>query len=54
MVPTSSGSVFDLHLPPDLVRIVVSWDRLPEAIKAGIIAMIEAVENVQQHDLDSQ
>ncbi len=54
VVPTLSGTISDLQLHPDLVRIVVSWDRLPEAIKAGIIAMVEAVESVRQQNLASE
>jgi hypothetical protein len=27
---------------PDLARIVVAWPGLPEAIKAGIVAMVKA------------
>ena len=26
----------------DLARVVAAWDRLPEAVKAGILAMAEA------------
>jgi hypothetical protein len=27
---------------PDLARIVNAWDRLPEAVRAGIVAMVRA------------
>jgi hypothetical protein len=27
---------------PDLAAVVDAWDRLPEAVKAGIVAMIRA------------
>ena len=27
---------------PDLAVVIESWDRLPEAIKAGILAMVRA------------
>ena len=27
---------------PELVRVVEDWPRLPEAVKAGILAMVEA------------
>ena len=27
---------------PDLAAVVAAWDRLPEAVKAGILAMVEA------------
>jgi hypothetical protein len=31
-----------LDLPSDLAAIVVAWPELPEAIKAGILAMVKA------------
>jgi hypothetical protein len=27
---------------PDLVTVVAAWDRLPEAVRAGIVAMVRA------------
>jgi hypothetical protein len=27
---------------PDLATVVNAWDRLPEAIRAGIVAMVQA------------
>jgi len=30
------------HLPPDLAHLVAAWHRLPPAIRAGIVAMVEA------------
>ena len=30
------------QLPPDLARIAEAWDSLPEAVKAGILAMVDA------------
>ncbi len=29
-------------LPPDLAAVVAAWDDLPEAIRAGILAMVRA------------
>jgi hypothetical protein len=29
-------------LTADLARVVAAWDRLPEAIKAGILALVQA------------
>jgi hypothetical protein len=29
-------------LPPDLAAVIEAWDRLPEAIRAGIVAMVKA------------
>jgi hypothetical protein len=31
-----------LQFPPDLARVAAAWDRLPEAIKAGILALVQA------------
>jgi hypothetical protein len=30
------------HLPPDLALVVGRWEGLPEAVRAGIVAMVEA------------
>jgi hypothetical protein len=27
---------------PELAEIVAAWDRLPEAVRAGIVAMVKA------------
>jgi hypothetical protein len=37
----------DLHhdtcqTDPDLAAVVDAWDRLPEAVRAGIVAMVQA------------
>jgi len=29
-------------LPPDLTQVAASWESLPEAVKAGILAMVTA------------
>ena len=29
-------------MPPDLAEVIEHWDRLPEAVKAGILAMVKA------------
>ncbi len=42
--PTTSPTV--PHRPttdPELARVVFAWDRLPPAIRAGILAMVAAV-----------
>ena len=31
-----------LHSHPDLSRVVQSWDALPDAIKAALLAMVES------------
>jgi len=33
---------YGTEFPPDLVAIVAAWPELPEAIKAGILAMVKA------------
>jgi len=30
------------HFPPDLAAVIDAWPMLPEAIRAGILAMIRA------------
>ncbi len=46
LVPSSSQADFAaISLPPadpDLAQILAAWPRLPEAIKAGILAMVQA------------
>jgi hypothetical protein len=32
-------------IDPDLAQIVESWPRLPEAIRAGILAMVRASQS---------
>ncbi len=41
-VPSSPGAVSGPQFPPDLARVVAAWDRLPEAIKAGVLALVQA------------
>jgi len=31
-------------MPPDLATIVAAWQRLPPAIRAGIVAMVQAAK----------
>ena len=31
-------------LPPDLADVVTAWPDLPQAIKAGIVAMVKAAK----------
>ena len=42
VVPCPSGAISGLDFPPDLARVVAAWDRLPEAIKAGVLALVQA------------
>ena len=42
MVPCPPGADFGPDFPPDLARVVAAWDHLPDAIKAGILAFVEA------------
>jgi hypothetical protein len=30
------------HIPDDLATVVRTWDSLPAAVKAGIVAMVKA------------
>jgi hypothetical protein len=29
-------------MDPDLAAVIDAWDRLPEAVRAGIVAMVKA------------
>ena len=46
MVPSSSHAIADNTPPvaadPGLARVVEAWPRLPEAIKVGILALVQA------------
>jgi hypothetical protein len=42
-VPSSPAPFSTRDLPPDLARVVNAWPRLPEAIKACVLAMIQAM-----------
>jgi hypothetical protein len=33
-----------LPADPDLAAVIDAWDRLPEAIRAGVVAMLKAAE----------
>ncbi|GIW55587.1 MAG: hypothetical protein KatS3mg082_1991 [Nitrospiraceae bacterium] len=48
MVPSQNRSETwtDLStvLPPDLLEVVAAWNALPDAVKAGILAMIRAAQ----------
>lgn len=45
VVPCPSGAVSGTSFPPDLSKVVAAWPRLPEAIKAGVLAMVQATES---------
>jgi hypothetical protein len=34
---------------PDLATVVNAWDRLPEAVRAGIVAMVKAAASAGEH-----
>ena len=38
----SEGGKTGSTLPPDLRAIIAAWETLPPAVRAGIIAMVEA------------
>ena len=50
MTETSDNGLFVLgsclakirEINPDLATVVATWDKLPEAVKAGILAMVRA------------
>jgi hypothetical protein len=41
-VPSPLAAVSGPYIPPDLNVVITAWDRLPEAIKAGILALVHA------------
>jgi hypothetical protein len=41
-VPNPCVATSSPNLPPDLARVVAAWPRLPDAIKAGVLAMVQA------------
>ena len=42
VVPSRPSAVPDAELPPDLARVVAAWADLPDAIKAGVLALVHA------------
>jgi hypothetical protein len=42
VVPSPSGNVPGVEFPPDLARVVAAWNRLPDAIKVGVVALVQA------------
>jgi len=42
VVPTPPGAISGKQMPTDLGRVVDAWDRLPDAIKAGVLALVQA------------
>ena len=36
------GATHLLPADPDLAAVIDAWDRLPDAIRAGIVAMVKA------------
>ncbi len=42
VVPSPAGVVSGPVLPPDLAFVVAAWDCLSDAIKAGILAIVQA------------
>jgi hypothetical protein len=47
LVPSSQDGVSSAQLPPELARVVAAWDQLPEAIRTGILALVDAVCKTQ-------
>ena len=38
----SSGKQDDGQVDPDLATVIAAWDDLPDAVRAGIVAMVRA------------
>ena len=47
LVPSSEDGVSSAKLPPELARVVAVWDQLPEAIRTGILALVDAAHKSQ-------
>jgi hypothetical protein len=41
-VPCPAKAVSGQKIPDDLARVIDAWNHLPEAIKAGILALVNA------------
>src|SRR5262249_24217169 len=41
-VPSPPSAAIAQEFPPDLLRVIAAWDRLPEPIKAGVLALVQA------------
>jgi len=42
LVPSPPGAVSGPPYCPDLARVVGAWDRLPDAIRTAILALVQA------------
>jgi hypothetical protein len=42
LVPSVSDGVLGADLSPDLAEVAAAWPDLPEAIKAGVLALVRA------------
>jgi len=47
LVPSPTDAVSPAQLPPELARVVAAWDELPEAIRTGILALVDAACKTQ-------
>jgi hypothetical protein len=52
VVPSPSLAVSDPQFPPDLAHVMSAWDHLPGAIKAAILALVEAVQAANEPQQD--
>lgn len=44
LVPYPPGAVSMPAFAPELARVADAWDHLPEAIRAAILALVQAAE----------
>jgi hypothetical protein len=54
MVPRPQGADFGTILPPDLARVVGAWEYLPNVIKVGILALVQAAGDSNQNSASSR
>jgi hypothetical protein len=44
VVPSPPNPDFGPHFPVDLLEIIAAWNTLPEAVRAGVLAMVRATK----------
>ena len=42
MVPTQNQAAANADLPADLAEIIAAWNTLPDAVRAGVLALVRA------------
>jgi hypothetical protein len=42
VVPSPNSALSSPEIPTDLAAVAAAWDHLPDAIKAGVLALVQA------------